>query len=286
MRRLVVDVLKPHQPEITEFAEAVADTDGVEGANATLIETDREVQNIKITMEGVTSTKTRCPKQSRDSVVRYTRSTKLSVANVPSNVETRHRIPEKMDLRELLRDDDVRSISRRYFISNGFDGTLTSIGIVVGSYLSGISDGVTVFTIGIGAAVGLGTSAVWSVWEIERAEKRAELLRIESAMLEKLEDTELQKRRAGARKINSVASGAGPLVCIVLPLLPDIRTEPGGRRNTDGARGVGRRADKHIPAQLTPLVLYGASPQALHTEPRRSVVVFVAYRPPTRIACV
>ncbi|MDZ7687865.1 MAG: DUF211 domain-containing protein [Halobacteriales archaeon] len=52
LRRLVVDVLKPHQPEITEFAEAVADTDGVEGVNATLIETDREVQNIKITVEG------------------------------------------------------------------------------------------------------------------------------------------------------------------------------------------------------------------------------------------
>lgn len=124
------------------------------------------------------------------------------------------------ELRELLRDEDVRSISRRYFISNGFDGTLTSIGIVVGSYLSGIPDGITVFTIGIGAAVGLGTSAVWSVWEIERAEKRAELLRIESAMLEKLEDTEIQKRRTGARKINSVASGAGPLIGIILPLLP------------------------------------------------------------------
>ena len=52
IRRLVVDILKPHQPEITEFAEAVADADGVEGANATLIETDREVQNIKITVEG------------------------------------------------------------------------------------------------------------------------------------------------------------------------------------------------------------------------------------------
>jgi hypothetical protein len=35
--------------------------------------------------------------------------------------------------RELLRDEDVRSISRRYFISNGFDGTLTCIGIVVGA---------------------------------------------------------------------------------------------------------------------------------------------------------
>ena len=51
-RRLVVDVLKPHQPEITEFAEAVAETDGVEAANAALVETDRKVQNIKITMVG------------------------------------------------------------------------------------------------------------------------------------------------------------------------------------------------------------------------------------------
>jgi predicted membrane protein (TIGR00267 family) len=125
-----------------------------------------------------------------------------------------------VELRELLGDEDVRSISRRYFISNGFDGTLTSIGIVVGSYLSGISDGITVFTIGIGAAVGLGTSAVWSVWEIERAEKRAEVLRIERAMLEEFGDTELHKRRAGARKINAVASGVGPLIGIVLPLLP------------------------------------------------------------------
>lgn len=52
LRRLVFDVLKPHEPEITEFAEAVAEVEGVGGANATLIETDREVQNFKITLEG------------------------------------------------------------------------------------------------------------------------------------------------------------------------------------------------------------------------------------------
>ncbi|MFD1562153.1 VIT1/CCC1 transporter family protein [Haloarchaeobius amylolyticus] len=123
-------------------------------------------------------------------------------------------------IRTLIEDEDVRSISRRYFISNGFDGTLTAIGIVVGAYLSGIDDGLTVVTIGLGAAVGLGTSGVWSVWEIERAEKQAELLRIERAMLTDLEDTTIQQRRTGARKINAVASGIGPLIGIILPLLP------------------------------------------------------------------
>ncbi|MFB6187096.1 MAG: hypothetical protein ABEI86_09555, partial [Halobacteriaceae archaeon] len=83
------------------------------------------------------------------------------------------------EIRSLLKDEDVRSISRRYFISNGFDGTLTAIGVIVGAYLSGIEAGITVFKIGIGAAVGLGTSGVWSVWEIERAEKRAEILKLE-----------------------------------------------------------------------------------------------------------
>ena len=57
----------------------------------------------------------------------------------------------------LFADDEVLAISRRYFVSNGFDGTLTSIGIVVGSVLTGVSDGSTVIAIGVGAAVGLGT---------------------------------------------------------------------------------------------------------------------------------
>ncbi|ELY61002.1 VIT1/CCC1 transporter family protein [Natronococcus jeotgali] len=123
-------------------------------------------------------------------------------------------------VRRLLEDEEVRSISRRYFISNGFDGTLTCIGVVVGAYLSGVTDGLTVITIGLGAAVGLGTSGVWSVWEIERAEKQAELMELERAMLADLEDTAVQQRRAGARKINAIASGIGPLIGILLPLGP------------------------------------------------------------------
>ncbi|MFC4357493.1 VIT1/CCC1 transporter family protein [Halobium salinum] len=124
------------------------------------------------------------------------------------------------DLRELLADEDVRSISRRYFVSNGFDGTLTSVGVVVGSYLSGVPDGLTVFKIGVGAAIGLGTSGVWSVWEIERAEKRLEILRLERAMLTDLDDTEIQRRQHGARRINAVMSGLGPVLGVLLPLVP------------------------------------------------------------------
>jgi len=92
-------------------------------------------------------------------------------------------------IERLLRDEKTLSIARRYFISNGFDGILTSVGAV----LSGIPDDATVIGIGLGAAVGLGTSAVWSVWEIERAETRAEIRRIERAMLTDLDDTRIER---------------------------------------------------------------------------------------------
>ncbi|WP_424003505.1 VIT1/CCC1 transporter family protein [Haloarcula salina] len=120
----------------------------------------------------------------------------------------------------LLGKEDVRAISRRYFISNGFDGTLTSIGVVVGAVLSGVPDGLTVVKIGLGAAVGLGTSAVWSVWEIERAETRAEILRIEQAMLTDLDDTRIQREQRGARVLHATMSGLGPLIGIAVPLVP------------------------------------------------------------------
>ncbi|ODR79407.1 hypothetical protein BG842_06975 [Haladaptatus sp. W1] len=123
-------------------------------------------------------------------------------------------------LRQLLRKEDVRSISRRYFISNGFDGTLTSIGIAIGSFLSGVPNGITVFKIGVGAAIGLSTSGVWSVWEIERAEKRAKRRQIERAMLRDLEATRMHREQRGARVINASLSGLGPLIGVLLPITP------------------------------------------------------------------
>ena len=123
-------------------------------------------------------------------------------------------------LRRLLANEDIVAISRRYFVSNGFDGTLTAIGIVVGAVLSGIPDGATVIKIGLGAAVGLGTSAVWSVYEIERAETKAEILRLERAMLTDLDDTRIQREQRGARLLHAVFSGLGPLIGILIPLTP------------------------------------------------------------------
>jgi len=52
IRRVVLDLLKPHEPTTLEFAQRVASTDGVTGVNVTVIEVDAEVENVKMTVEG------------------------------------------------------------------------------------------------------------------------------------------------------------------------------------------------------------------------------------------
>lgn len=52
VRRLVIDVLKPHTPPLLEFTKRVGEVEGVDGVNASLIELDNEVQNVKLTFEG------------------------------------------------------------------------------------------------------------------------------------------------------------------------------------------------------------------------------------------
>ena len=114
----------------------------------------------------------------------------------------------------------VGPIARRYFVSNGFDGALTGVGVTVGAYLSGIEDGLTVVSLGLAAAVGLTTSGVWSVWEIERAEMRAEIQETEDAMLADLSDTRVERDKMENQVVNALMSGLGPLLGLVVPLIP------------------------------------------------------------------
>ena len=52
IRRLVLDVLKPREPEMTEFTEEISEMECVDGINSSLIEVDEKVRNVKVTVEG------------------------------------------------------------------------------------------------------------------------------------------------------------------------------------------------------------------------------------------
>jgi len=52
VRRIVLDVLKPHSPSVIELSSQLADLEGVDGVDISLIEMDQKVENVKITCEG------------------------------------------------------------------------------------------------------------------------------------------------------------------------------------------------------------------------------------------
>lgn len=52
LRRVVLDVLKPMEPDIVELSQVLADLEGVDGVNIAIYEIDRRVENAKITIEG------------------------------------------------------------------------------------------------------------------------------------------------------------------------------------------------------------------------------------------
>lgn len=52
IRRIVLDVLKPHSPNLVTLAAQLADLKGVDGVDISLKEMDQKVENVKITCEG------------------------------------------------------------------------------------------------------------------------------------------------------------------------------------------------------------------------------------------
>ena len=52
VRRLVLDVLKLHDPSIVSFATALEQVDGVAAVNCTLVEVDAKTENLKVVIEG------------------------------------------------------------------------------------------------------------------------------------------------------------------------------------------------------------------------------------------
>jgi len=52
IRRLILDVLKPHNPPKIELADKLSKIKGIIGVDVITIEIDKEVENVKIILEG------------------------------------------------------------------------------------------------------------------------------------------------------------------------------------------------------------------------------------------
>jgi hypothetical protein len=52
VRRIVLDVLKPHKPSLIDMSLRLSGLKGVDGVNLLLHEVDQETESVKVTIEG------------------------------------------------------------------------------------------------------------------------------------------------------------------------------------------------------------------------------------------
>jgi uncharacterized protein len=52
IKLLVLDVLKPHEPNIVELSKTISNINGISGCNLAVFEIDKRVENVKLTIEG------------------------------------------------------------------------------------------------------------------------------------------------------------------------------------------------------------------------------------------
>jgi predicted membrane protein (TIGR00267 family) len=116
----------------------------------------------------------------------------------------------------------IAKITRRYFAINGFDGVITSIGILLGNYIIRASEHKNVVIAGMAVIISLGVSGVWSAYNSEAAERKKELDDLSESTLYGLEETVISRAQRFATIVLSAVNGLSPAVMAFIPLLPFI----------------------------------------------------------------
>ena len=114
----------------------------------------------------------------------------------------------------------AQNIARRYFITNGFDGALTILGMVTGFYISGMTDISIAISACLGATIALFMSGLSSAYLSEKAEREKELLELEQALIRDLKASDYGKASRYLPILIALVNGFSPLVLSLLILSP------------------------------------------------------------------
>jgi predicted membrane protein (TIGR00267 family) len=118
----------------------------------------------------------------------------------------------------------MEPIARRYFIKNGFDGSMTMLGIIVGSWIVAVSKPEIIVTAGLGACLAMGVSGLFGAYMTEKAERMRDLKTLEGKMLIDLSDSIFSDASNFVSFYAAFVDGASPILTGVISLIPFVLT--------------------------------------------------------------
>jgi predicted membrane protein (TIGR00267 family) len=146
-----------------------------------------------------------------------------------------------------LRVTKASMILRRYFAMNAFDGAMTSLGVVIGAYISHIDEPMTVIGVILVSGIAMAVSGFSGTYMTESAERVKSLNELEDAMLTNLEDTIYGK---ASRVFAALVDGSAPFIASLPSVIPFYLS-------TMGLLPMGLAFTVSIAAALTILFLLG-----------------------------
>jgi predicted membrane protein (TIGR00267 family) len=130
-------------------------------------------------------------------------------------------------IRSYLKITHMSPIARRYFVKNGFDGSMTTLGIVIGSWLVRVDEPQIIVTAGLAACLAMGVSGLFGAYMTERAERKRDLKILENAMLTDLKNSIHNDASDFVSLYAAVIDGSSPMLTAVISLIPFILTYTG-----------------------------------------------------------
>lgn len=123
-------------------------------------------------------------------------------------------------LHDLITISKSHDIARRYFVVNGFDGALTTLGLLVGFYVSNNKNLSIAITACLSAAIALAMSGFSSAYVSESAERKREFRELQSAMISDLRRSPHAKASMWMPFVIAITNGISPLVLSLIIIIP------------------------------------------------------------------
>lgn len=120
----------------------------------------------------------------------------------------------------LLRITNSNRIARRYFVTNGFDGVLAILGLLMGFRVNVTASLDIITGACLGAAVALFMSGITSAYISESAEKERELRSLEQSMITSLDRSVHGQAARVMPWLIALVNGLSPLCLALLVMLP------------------------------------------------------------------
>lgn len=129
--------------------------------------------------------------------------------------------------RNYVRITEADEIARRYFVMNAFDGSLTTLGIILGTALAHVQSPRIIIGAGVGASLAMGMSGFFGTYMTERAERTRKLKKLERAMVTNLDETVWDDASSFVSIWSAALAGLSPSLTAIIAVIPFMVAELG-----------------------------------------------------------